>query len=353
MINSFEITNFRNLDGLLLNNLVRVNLITGKNNTGKTNLLQAIELFVSDFNHDILKRQLSSRREILQSNNNILLINDDKTVYDIFTSLIKNRKIESNSKINFSDKSKKLSIDQGNIEQNIARNINNVQQIVQQYIPAIEVFINEELIKKIGILNNFRSISAQNIKNLKTSSISFIETNNIEKSVNAIMWDNLVFTELQEEIIKSLKIIEENVEDITFIGQSDRYPIVKLKNLENPIPLKSMGDGINRILTIILALVNVKDGYLFIDEFENGLHYSVQIDLWKIIFLLADKLNIQVFATTHSSDCINAFQEVVNEPENQILGQFIRLENKNDEIREVTYTNEEIKYASENDIEVR
>ena len=82
-----------------------------------------------------------------------------------------------------------------------------------------------------------------------------------------------------------------------------------------------MGDGINRILTIILSMVNVENGYFFIDEFENGLHYSVQKDLWKMIFYLAEKLNIQVFATTHSSDCINAFQEVINDSKIKIKGQ--------------------------------
>ena len=68
-----------------------------------------------------------------------------------------------------------------------------------------------------------------------------------------------------------------------------------------------MGDGINRILHIMLSMVNAQDGYLLIDEFENGLHYSVQEKVWKVIFTLAKSLNVQVFATTHSNDCIKTF----------------------------------------------
>ena len=60
-----------------------------------------------------------------------------------------------------------------------------------------------------------------------------------------------------------------------------------------------------------------------------------------------------MFVTTHSSDCINAFQKVMNSSQNKVSGQYIRLENKNGLIREVSYTGEEIRYASENDIEVR
>ncbi len=57
-----------------------------------------------------------------------------------------------------------------------------------------------------------------------------------------------------------------------------------------------------------LALVNSSNGFLLIDEFENGLHYSVLHKVWKLIFRLAKDLNVQVFATTHSHDCVTAFQ---------------------------------------------
>ncbi|HPZ24609.1 MAG TPA: AAA family ATPase, partial [Kaistella sp.] len=63
MINSFEIKNYRNLDGLKIKSFGRVNLITGKNNTGKTNLLQSLELLVSEFDLEVLKKQFEKRRE--------------------------------------------------------------------------------------------------------------------------------------------------------------------------------------------------------------------------------------------------------------------------------------------------
>src|SRR5438045_2113512 len=77
-------------------------------------------------------------------------------------------------------------------------------------------------------------------------------------------------------------------------------------------PLYSLGNGMLRTLGISLALVSVKDGILLIDEFENGLYYSVQPDLWQLIFQVARCLNVQVFATTHSWDCIEAFQKAAS-----------------------------------------
>jgi AAA15 family ATPase/GTPase len=114
-----------------------------------------------------------------------------------------------------------------------------------------------------------------------------------------------------------------------------------------------MGDGINRILTIILALVNADSGFLLIDEFENGLHYTVQEKLWSIIFQLSKELNIQVFVTTHSEDCIRGFQSALNRQENLSDGKLIRLDNENGIIKQVEFDAKELKIADEQDIEIR
>jgi AAA15 family ATPase/GTPase len=71
-----------------------------------------------------------------------------------------------------------------------------------------------------------------------------------------------------------------------------------------------MGDGMVRVLQLLLLLVPAKGGLYLVDEFENGLHYSVQEKVWEMIFELARISNIQVFATTHSWDCIEAFKNV-------------------------------------------
>ena len=69
---------------------------------------------------------------------------------------------------------------------------------------------------------------------------------------------------------------------------------------------------------------DIGESSLDIDEFDNGLHYSVQKSLWKMIFSLAKQLNIQVFATTHSWDCIQSFTEVAIENE-QMNGTLLKI----------------------------
>ncbi len=114
-----------------------------------------------------------------------------------------------------------------------------------------------------------------------------------------------------------------------------------------------MGDGIYRILALIITLVNCENGVLLIDEIDAGLHYSALSKLWKLVIETARKLNVQVFATTHSWDALSAFHKSMSEAEALELGTVFRLERQHDQIKYVSYTGEELAVAVEHDIEMR
>jgi AAA15 family ATPase/GTPase len=118
------------------------------------------------------------------------------------------------------------------------------------------------------------------------------------------------------------------------------------------VPMGSMGDGIWRMLEITLAMVNIPGGTLLIDEIDTGLHFSVMLDLWRLIFRTAEKLDIQVFATTHSSDCWKSLAEVAQSdefPDNDITIHRIERGKK----ASVAFNKKEMAIAAERDIEVR
>jgi len=102
---------------------------------------------------------------------------------------------------------------------------------------------------------------------------------------------------------------------------------------------------------IALSLVSAQDGLLLIDEFENGLHHTVQRDVWRVIFKLARQLDIQVMATSHSWDAIEAFQEAASEsPEEGVL---IRLLHKDAQILPTIFREDELAIVTRERIEVR
>ena len=185
-----------------------------------------------------------------------------------------------------------------------------------------------------------------------------VGTENMPNKKLSTLWSLTGLTDLGAEVISALRLIDNQITGVTFIEDNSRgrstdnyIPLVKLDGIDELLPLKSMGDGMTRLFHIIVALVNAKNGLLLIDEFENGLHWSVQPKIWDIIFQLSEKLNVQVFATTHSRDCIEGFNYAWNNyPE---LGFFFRIDRKNDMIKVTEYTFETLADSLEMDVEVR
>ena len=111
-----------------------------------------------------------------------------------------------------------------------------------------------------------------------------------------------------------------------------------------------MGDGMTHILNMIIALLGCENGILLLDEAESGLHYTTQNKLWKLIFELSEKYHVQVFATTHSNDCINAFRK------NNLVqrGLIYRLEHVKQHFRSQRYDNErQLEFLMGNNIDIR
>ena len=377
MLQSLHIKNYRNLKELQIDSISQINLINGENNTGKTSLLEALAIYANNVNLESLCQMIENRGERLRYNNREI---DVSSVFDFFSSIFTDREIDTadekaiviGEKSDFQIKiqfiayfDEIINSEQG--ERKIKRIIINDNNVEQYPDYKIGLMINSDIIPLEHFSSpaplSYRINRAREAKEVAHS--EYISTNNIDKEINAKLFDNIALTEQEKPVINALNIIEPNIEGLAFIEdrenirsfsgsrEKSRNAVVKIKNKSERLPIKSMGDGINRILTIILAMVNCQNGFLLIDEFENGLHYKVQEKLWKIIFKLAKDLNVQVFATTHSSDCINSFSRVLDNNEYNVTGQFIRLDNLNGIIRPEIINSDVLKIADNQKIELR
>lgn len=166
-------------------------------------------------------------------------------------------------------------------------------------------------------------------------------------------WPQVALRPGEEVVLDALRTIER----IAYLGElsTTRARIqsdfaIKKFGAENPLPLGTLGDGVSRILVLILAALTCKEGYLLVDEIDTGFHYSVMKDMWTVLFSIATKLNIQVFATTHSLDCIRALKSICNhDPENPVF--IHRIKPTREE--SVVYDEDEIEVAVDDAIEVR
>ena len=173
-------------------------------------------------------------------------------------------------------------------------------------------------------------------------------------------WDKIALTDNENLPIQALQLILRNAvngvavigDDRPRTGKTGRRIIVRLPGEPAPVPLKSLGDGAIRLFEVALALANSRNGFLVIDEAENGIHYSIQHDFWRMILQIAHEGNVQVVAATHSWDCVRGFARAATEFEDA-EGVLIRLERDDDGMRAIEYSEEELKVAAEQGIEVR
>lgn len=109
-----------------------------------------------------------------------------------------------------------------------------------------------------------------------------------------------------DEVLSAFQIIDPSI--IAVESLISPKPTICLKRQgEKRIPLSLFGDAMNRIADIILKIINNRDSVLLIDEIENGIHHSNQVAFWEFLYKLADQLNVQIFATTHSLEMTEAF----------------------------------------------
>lgn len=361
ILDSLEVQNYRGLRELRIERLGRVNLIVGKNNVGKTSVLEALRLYSKPGSSEIVLDLLESRDHYDPSST--LWEAQGREYVLPFQHLF-----FLEGKIGFRINplpiirigKKGLPGDSLSISIGYEPNGPNPSQP-----PGPSLLFSTagwKLFVPMLRPNNFtwtilRGNSDVSSLDEPESAIPsvYLGVGGVGRSQLESLWNGVVLTPLEDDVIEAMRLIARDVERLVFkpIDEESKFrvPFVRLKDVSSPISLRSLGDGMSRVFGIALALVNAKNGFLLIDEFENGLHYSVQPDIWRMIFESARRLNVQVFATTHSLDCVKAFEVAAREsPEEGVL---VRLAQKAGRTLVGEFDETDLKIAVEGQIEVR
>ncbi len=169
--------------------------------------------------------------------------------------------------------------------------------------------------------------------------------------VNEKFMENLLVQKRLDTLLTVLKEIVPTIEDVRMGAQNKVYVDIGAERL---IPINVMGDGMRKILNYLASINGITNGVLLIDEIENGLHYSSLSTTWKALFSACRENKVQVIATTHSYECVQAFSKSyeVFEPGGDDIRLF-RIEKDGENHRAVTYDAEVLRAGLEKDFEVR
>lgn len=357
-LTTLEISNFRAFRRVLFPKLGRVNLIVGKNNAGKTTLLEALRLYAEGGAMSTVEELLESRDlldfGVKSSRDNLERL--ETALEQLFNQ--QGDRFAGQLAIGPRSGGPELMIEWVAVD-------SSADSAAQQPLfsdedasligePALRVKVGDR--RAITVPLSRFDASRRWRGWIEVLPSTMIEADGIPRSDLGEMWDSVALTDLEDLVLDALRLIEPDVERLSFVANADGYervPVVKLRGFSRPVPLRTLGDGMYRMLALALGLVNARQGLLLADEVENGLHYSVQRQMWRLVFEMAARLNVQVFATTHSWDCIEAFQAVANSL-SEIEGMVHRVERKTDgAVKVVDISEEELGIATENHIEIR
>ena len=350
------IVGFRGIDQLKIPRLGRVTLLAGKNGVGKTTVLEAVRVYADRGSSTILFRILADREQVAEFPRG----DGEGSVAYTSESLFHGWSPDRSAHIAIGPRGAQLEIDRCSddkespdgeifgIRIRFGGGVNVLWESMRPASPAA----SGRLAKR------FEQLSSQGESSLPGMKCLCIGPEMLAADQFSSWWNDVVLTEKEDRLSEAVALVTgTDVIRVGMLGGSDLKqgkprPFVRLRNQEYPVPLKSLGDGAVRMFGVALALANSRGGFLLIDEAENGIHHTVQFDLWKMVLQMAHANDVQVLATTHSWDCVRGFAYAVAEAESSD-GILIRLDRDERGLRAVEYSEEELKIAADQSIEVR
>ncbi|MCY4409784.1 MAG: AAA family ATPase [Caldilineaceae bacterium] len=347
MLEEIWIRNYRIFNELRIDQFGRINLIAGNNNSGKTSLLEAIFLLAGGRAELALNGHIS--RVELEPGARLIGDNFWKPFFsdlDMENSILVEGLHTSHGHLSLeitSGRQQFTDILLDSTEGAIATNSPNEHTLFFKYtFPSGQTVKSH--IQEIGT-----RITGEQPDIDVPFKAAIVLSRFPDSQEDARRLSNLRKQKREHFLLEALRVIEPKLQSIEENSASGTPMIWGDIGLPELIPLAIMGEGMSRIARLVLAVSAVGDGIVMVDELENGLHHSVLPRVWLVLNEAAKQFNTQIFATTHSFECVRAAH-------NSLAGEDFRLhrlEESDDGNRCITYDPETIAAALEFNLEVR
>ncbi len=365
LLESFAIRGFRAFPELVFPQLGRANLLIGRNGVGKTTVLEALRLYARGGSWADITEIMGAREEWQQSPEQREETQELGSRLLNFESLFYGRRsvqdISGSIQLGpVGSASEEMVLDVVWLEESIDDEGEPVRRVVSHTDadsgnaePGLRITFNGRA--QVRSVFRRRTVYPTRLVPLQppATPVAFVPAEGFPGQRLGQLWDAIALTDLEDKITAALRLIEPDLQRLSFIADSrgSRTALARLSGSSTPVPLKALGDGISRLLGIMLSLAAAPGGLLLVDEIENGVYYEVQRELWDVIFSLAGSLDTQVVATTHSLDTIRAFSEAARRHAD--VGYMFRIDRIGEDIRAVQFDEADMEVISTQALEVR
>ncbi|WRE85885.1 ATP/GTP-binding protein [Helicobacter pylori] len=365
MIQSVRIKNFKNFKDTQIDGFTKLNIITGGNNMGKSNLLEALYCLVGKSMHpcaNITEVYDNIRKEPLTTESKNLMFYglDTEKEIQIVTTLDSNQTLDLQIKFIASENQKVIESQiiptaeqtQMSSQLNFTLKKNN-EEIYNDHLNIAKVPNFPPIPNQSGYNRQFKNFEPSQLQKLSPfesaviipSDVAYRQAHMIQ-AVSKICSNN----QLEEELNKHLNQFDNNIQSISF--NTNNQLKLKVKNIKEKVPLSVFGDGLIKYLHIVSAFMADNAKTIYIDEVENGLHFSRMGLLLKNIidFINNNKDgNLQVFMTTHNQEFVEILDQVIKEKNFANQTKLFCLKRDSENIIPRTYYGEFLEYYFENE----
>jgi hypothetical protein len=377
-IHHLVLENYRGFTRFELYGLGRVNLLVGTNNCGKTTVLEAVSILMASGDFQPIWSTLIRRgEELYQAERDPTPAGAGRQV-DL-RRLFRGHRIEVDREFRISSEG------EGGPRTLVARITDlpiareepyeaepPLTETLEDLLPPLSLHLRwsnsaeRELTipisRRAGIPSQAIRRSMGTFDGMDNVPVQFVTATSFSAESVAAKFEEIVLTPKEELVTEAMRIIEPSIERIASSG-SDRFHLgsrsalrggilVRLRGVEDRLPIGSMGDGIWRMLGLALAAVTSSDGILLVDDIDTGFHHTIMEEMWKFLHHCSKRFNIQVIATTHSWDCYQSLAAICRDSaadENEVT--INRIEQGR--TTAVRYDEQEIVAVADRDIEVR
>jgi AAA15 family ATPase/GTPase len=365
-LESITIHQFRALKELELKALGQINLLVGVNNSGKTSVLEALSIYCNSLDLRNWIITATARENLFTTSQTPILISL-RWLFAQETHQIGTIFISGDGE--FAVKKIKVTYEEieGMFSQKKSTRLNNLEKLAE-LIGSEYKLTNEEdilqlrkglnlkielnnnqpqlldsksshLIKTYQIWENDFLLSSDEIKHEYILTTSTITPTSHRSNIGQIkLLSEASFRNFKADVLDLLNQMDSNISDIEILAEpesTDFYAGIYIQHKRlGLVPLSSFGDGVRRLLHIALKLASVKGGILLIDELESTIHTEALQNSFQWLAKWSKEMNVQIFATTHSLEAVDALL-AVNETASDLV--LYRLEPKETQTKVVRH----------------
>ncbi|MCQ2619777.1 ATP/GTP-binding protein [Helicobacter pylori] len=365
MIQSVRIKNFKNFKDTQIDGFTKLNIITGGNNVGKSNLLEALYCLVGKSMHpcaNITEVYDNIRKEPLTTESKNLMFYglDTKEEIQIIITLDSNQTLDLQIKFIASENQKVIESQiiptaeqtQMSSQLNFTLKKNN-EEIYNDHLNIAKIPNFPPIPNQSGYNRQFKNFDPNQLqKLLPFESATIIPSDAAYRQAHMIQAVSKICSnnQLEEELNKHLSQFDDNIQSISF--NTNNQLKLKVRNVKEKLPLSAFGDGLKKYLHIVSAFMADNAKTIYIDEVENGLHFSrMRLLLKNIIDFINNNKdgNLQVFMTTHSQEFIEILDQVIREKDFAHQTKLFCLKQDDQYVIPRTYYGENLEYYFENE----